>query len=128
MADQDGRYLSLPIAASTTIVEGTMVVINADGWLIPGAAGANNRFVGIAQEGATNGTTAGATSVLVRTDPHYAELTIAGATQAGVNSKLYCEDATTVNTAGTGNRRTVGIHIKHISATLAGVLVQPEVA
>lgn len=43
-----------PVAASTTIYEGSLVCVNAAGWAIPGADASGNKFIGVAKERVDN--------------------------------------------------------------------------
>lgn len=54
-----------PMAANVTIFAGALVMLNAAGNATPGATAAGQRAVGVAQERATNGATAGANSVRI---------------------------------------------------------------
>ncbi len=55
-----------PVVASTTIYAGALVALDGAGNAKPASKATRLKFVGVAQAGAKNGTTAGEVSVLVR--------------------------------------------------------------
>ena len=97
---KDGELISVPLAASVTVEAGKMVSVNSAGNAIPAADTASTIVVGVAQESVTNGTTAGAVSVVVRRGKAFlmANGTTA-VTQADVGGNVVVQDAATVTTA-----------------------------
>lgn len=51
---REGRTVSLPVKTAKTIYAGTLLCTDASGYVIPGADGANNTFIGVAKEYVNN--------------------------------------------------------------------------
>lgn len=123
--EQEGKLVSLPVVGSDIIYKGALVKINAAGYAAPCASEAGSEFVGIAYETVDN--SAGADgAVEVRVIPTGVfPLTIAGATQAVVGSKVYATDDQLVTVTSAASLQVVGNIIKFVSATSVLVRLAP---
>lgn len=89
--------VSYPVAASTTIYQGTLVMLVA-GYLVPAADTAGGKVVGIAQEYVVNAGAAGAEMCLVSSGDAY-HFTGSSIVQADVGKLAYVADDSTVQDA-----------------------------
>lgn len=113
--------LSVPIAASTTLFEGGMVMINSAGFGVPAASGTGNGpVVGVATRTYVNGGSAGAVLANVACEQAFL-LDGASLTQASDDLIVYAGDDHTVNTTNTNSK--VGTIIEFVSATSAWVYI-----
>lgn len=118
LVDQEGKTLAHPLAASTTIYKGALVMHNSSGYLAPLAAGAGNNFAGVALEHAENAGAAGAALSGLIQKEGCVELPGTGFTQADVGKIVYgADDETVTVTEGTGSKVIVGKIEKYISST-----------
>jgi len=111
----EGIYRTYPVAATTHIYKGGMVMINASGYAIPAADTAACLFVGIAAQNVNNTGSAGAKTVVVQTLGECVE-TSSGLTQASLGAIVFATDDTTVATTST-NHVAVGYITYYASAT-----------
>lgn len=115
---------SYPVAATTQIYLGAIVLINAAGDAIPGADTASSSFVGIASENVDNSTgAAGDLRVKVRIHGVH-QLVAAGLAATNVGDKVFATDDQTVALTST-NFVYVGRLIQFLSATVAMVNIEP---
>jgi hypothetical protein len=122
---QDGVRGHLPVAASTTIYEGTFVFVNATGYGDDDTATGANEFGGIAITSVDNsGGSAGDLNVeLWRTGVF--ELVGAGTfTQADVGRTVYASDNYTITLTGGGSAVPIGTVARYVSATVLGVDIE----
>ena len=98
----EGQVASHKLAASTTIYNGTMVSLNASGYLISATGAATETFAGIADQGTDNSAgSAGDLSCIVRKVGTF-EMVCSGLTIADIGKDLYLTDNQTVTlTPGT---------------------------
>lgn len=115
--------VALDVTASTTIYEGSLVIITAAGFAEAAAPAANTIFAGVAIDGIKTG--AGQTGTIrVQTKGQFI-FASSGLGQDDVGSTVYAEDDNTINTGAGTNRQRVGKITKHISATQAWVQIRP---
>lgn len=121
-----GGQKAYKMAANTTIYKGALVMLNAAGFVVPGADTAACLFVGVAYETKTNGAVAGATSVIVEKSGEY-EYNFGGvATIATVGQAVKITDDNTVNTTTT-NSVACGFVADFLSATRVRVRIDRSV-
>jgi hypothetical protein len=101
--------LNLQMAASTTIYQGALVVLNTSGLAKPATGVTGEQVAGVAQETKTSGAT-GATFIRVRRGTYkFANLGADAITQARVLLDCYADDDQTVRaTSATGTRSRAG--------------------
>jgi hypothetical protein len=118
------KMLTFPVAASTTIYQGGLVIINSSGYAIPAAASAGNKgCAGVAMQKADNASgSAGAISVTVAFD---AVFLFAGTTlaQASIGSACYAEDDNTIDDASGTNEAICGVLVEYVSSSSGWVHV-----
>lgn len=117
------RYL---MAASTTIYQGSMVMLNSSGLAVPAAAAASNKgVVGVARKSVTS---AGSGSYYVEVDE--GEFLFAGTTlaQSGTGGLVYAEDDQTVDETQGTNEPKAGLLVEYVSASSAWVRISAEIA
>jgi hypothetical protein len=118
---REGGEIEIPMAASTTIYAGSLVMWNAAGYAVPGADTASCTFIGVSIEKAVNGVTAGATKVRVKRRGVF-QFDASGLTQAKVGVAMCIVDDHTIADAGvTTNDVPCGRLTEYISATLGWV-------
>lgn len=122
----DGDRRSYPVAASTTIYEGTLVYITAAGYADDDTATGVNGFAGIAVAKADNSAgSAGDVWVEVYTEGDF-ELTGSSLAQTDVGMPAYGDDNyAVVNALGSTSVR-IGKFVKYVSSTKAVVAIQPS--
>ena len=99
-----GKRLSLPMAGSTTIYQGAMVALNADGFAIPAKKAAGLTAAGRAEETVSNPGSDGAVSVRVARGIFvYANSASGKISAANVLKPCYMEDDQTVTATATGS-------------------------
>ena len=111
----DGKLRLYPVAASTHVYKGALVMLNSSGYVVPAADTASGVFVGLATHEVNNTGAAGAASVTVQT---YGEcvLTSSGLSQASLGAVVYATDDQTVATSST-NHVVVGRITYYLSTT-----------
>lgn len=122
---QDGCKRSYPVAASTTIYQGTMVFQDADGNAAATTATGVNGFIGIAVGYVANSGSAGDKTVEVWTQGDF-ELVGAGTyTQADVGIPVYADDNFTINVAIGSTSVPLGLVVGFVSGTKLIVRIRP---
>ena len=124
---QEGNILSYPVAASTKLIEGGLVTLNASGYAVKAADTTNFTFVGVCDETADNSSgSAGDIRVKVWT---YGVIDVAAnfsATAADAGKKAYVIDDQTVDLAAvTTNDILVGKIVEVVSASKLRVAITP---
>jgi len=115
------------VAASTDILAGALVAVNAAGYAVNAADTASTKVVGIADKTSKNTAgAAGAKTVRVWATG-VIDLACASATQAWVGQKVYAVDNQTVALAATTtNDILVGVVTEFVSATKVFVALTPD--
>lgn len=112
---------SYPVAASTDIASGAMVMINSAGYAVTAVAAASNRgVVGIAKARANNSAgAAGAIDVIVEEGVH--TVTATGLVQGDLMSTAYASSGTLVSGTQGANEPACGRIVRIRSATSCDV-------
>lgn len=115
---REGVEVEFPVAASTKIFAGSLVCVNANGFVTPAGDTAGYTFVGVAQEQVDNTSGSnGAKVVRVRRTGVF-EFDAASLTQAMMGQPMYAVDDHTFDDAGGAiNDVKVGVLVKYVSAT-----------
>jgi hypothetical protein len=115
---------NLPVAATTTIFQGSMVGINASGYLVPASADSAIRIVGMAKKRVVNSGSAGDVSCPVETGIFkWANSSTTGAiTAADIGRDAYAVDDETVSRISAYGARPVAGRIVEVDS--AGVWVE----
>lgn len=123
---QAGCKRSYPVEESTTIYQGTMVFINANGYAVGSTATGVNGFAGIAIEQVDNSSGGdGDKTVEVWAEGDF-ELVGAGTySQADVGSPVYGDDNYTINTSIGSTSVPIGMIVGYVSATSLIVRIKP---
>jgi hypothetical protein len=120
----DGVLESAPIAASTTLYQGTLAFITAAGYLDDDTATGTNGFFGIVIRQYDN--SAGAAGAVV--GECYREgvfmLTGSGFSQANVGDRVYAEDNYTIGTSVSTASVYIGKIVRYISSTKVAVEIE----
>lgn len=117
------RYRRYRMAASTTIYEGGLVMINSSGLAVPAAAAASNKgCVGIADKTTTSD---GSTATYVRVRVGTCKLPGTSLTQAMVGGLVYGQADDTIGATGT-NLPIAGVLEEYISATSGWMSIGSE--
>lgn len=123
----DGRVKSMPAAAATRIFKGTLVGVNASGYLVPMSDTAGLLFAGVALEGADNSAGAnGARSLRVGKDGEHEFIYSGGdAAISRVGQVAYCQNDQSVDEDPllTTNDYAVGVIVEVVSAALVRVRI-----
>lgn len=126
-AARDSRNLSskrqYPMAASTVIYRGALVMINSSGLAVPAAAAAGNLgVVGVATEAVTSAAS-GSYYIEIQTG----EFKFAGDSlgQDDVNKLVYADDDNTIDETQATNAPKAGILVEYVSATEGWALIDP---
>ena len=101
---QGAKYLSLPVKGSTTIYQGSLVALDAEGYAIPGKKAAGLTAAGRAEETVTNSGADGAVSIRVSRGVFVFNNTGTAANKIGSKHLLglcYIEDDQTVTALAT---------------------------
>lgn len=113
--EKDGQIIAVPVAASTAIKAGSLVVANASGYATKGAVAANLTYLGRADEAVDNSAgAAGAVSVRVRRNKAFkwANHGADPVTQASLGKVCYIvDDQTVAATSASDARSKAGIVI-----------------
>lgn len=119
-------YSPYPVAASTTIYQGTLVMLNTSGYLIPAADTASCKVVGIADEKIVNSGSAGDATCRVISNVT-AKMAASSVSLANLDAPLlYVVDDQTVDETTPANSVKAGIHVvPFISSTEAWVFLPP---
>ena len=102
---QGAKSLSLPVKGSTTIYQGSLVALDAEGYAIPGKKAAGLTAAGRAEETVTNSGADGAVSIRVSRGVFVFNNTGTAANKIGSKHLLglcYIEDDQTVTALATG--------------------------
>lgn len=119
---QDGCRVSYPVAASTTIYEGTLAFLSVTGYLDDDTGTGANRFAGVTIAYVDNSSgSAGDKNGEVYADGVF-ELVGTGFSQASVGLDVFATDNYTVTTAPSGSGVCVGECVGYVSSTK--ILVQ----
>lgn len=117
------RVMKFLVAATTTIYKGGLVMIDADGFAIPGEDTASLNVVGVAAEGVVNAGADGAKEVEVEMDAEWL-FTASSITDAMMSTIMALVDDNTIDDeAGATNNRPVGILTQRVSNTQGWVYI-----
>lgn len=98
-----GKYIALPVKGATTIYQGAIVAVDANGYAIPGKKAASLKAAGRAEETIENKGGDGDAVIRVSRGTFVFENSTSGKiTAADVLSLCYMEDDQTVTKTGTG--------------------------
>ena len=98
-----GKYIALPVKGATTIYQGSIVAVDANGYAIPGKKAASLKAAGRAEETVENKGGDGDAVIRVSRGTFVFENSTSGKiTAADVLSLCYMEDDQTVTKTGTG--------------------------
>ena len=98
-----GKYIALPVKGATTIYQGAIVAVDANGYAIPGKKAASLKAAGRAEETVENKGGNGDAVIRVSRGTFVFENSTSGKiTAADVLSLCYMEDDQTVTKTGTG--------------------------
>lgn len=124
---QEAVILPFPIAATTKIVEGALVNVNAAGYAVNATDTTGERCVGVASQETDNTTgAAGDADAIVWTGGAIDVVSNFSATIANVGDKVYVVDNQTVDLAAvTTNDVLVGVIVAVLSATKLRVILTP---
>jgi len=125
----EGVELDFPVAASTTIYGGSLVAVDANGYLNPGADTAGLIFEGVAMEQADNSSgSAGDLSCTVRRRGLFLVTLGTAITQANVGDNVFLVDDQTVDlAANVTNAIFCGVIAKYVSSTTAYIDIEPAI-
>jgi hypothetical protein len=119
---QDGLRKGYPVAASTTLYEGTLVFL-ASGYADDDTASGANAFGGVAIAKIDNSAgSSGDLNVECHTEGVF-RLVGSGFSQATVGSLIYATDNYTVTTTATGNSVLIGKCVGYVSSTVIDVKI-----
>ena len=119
----DTRYMGGVVAAATILYGGTMVFVNASGYLDDDTNSGANKFAGIAPERYDNSGGANGEVKAKIENQGYFVLSGSGFTQADVGAKVYASDNYTLTKTAAGNSF-VGVIREYISATQVKVEIK----
>lgn len=127
---QGAKYLSLPVKGKTTIYQGSLVVLDAEGYAIPGKKAAGLTAAGRAEETVANAGDDGAVSIRVARGVFVFGNTATAANKVSSKHLLglcYIEDDQTVTALATGASAAglvvrvddsgVAVEMGHVAAT-----------
>ena len=98
-----GKYIALPVKGATTIYQGAIVAVDANGYAIPGKKAADLKAAGRAEETVENKGGDGDAVIRVSRGTFVFENSTSGmSTAADVLGLCYMEDDQTVTKTGTG--------------------------
>jgi len=121
LAVAEGIFGALPVKASSTIYEGSLVGLAAG---YARALTALDPFMGHAQRGVVGGTSDGTEKVVVRKGPYSAQVTLASVAVTDVGREVYATDDATL-ALGPTNASRVGIVLRYVAANTAIVQFEP---
>jgi len=108
---------SFPVAATTQIYKGSLVMLNSAGYLVPGADISGAKFAGVAYEKVLGGAAAGDKWCKVYRTGVF-DFAASGLSQANVGDPMYMSDDQTFALASAMiNDITCGVLVEYISAT-----------
>ena len=115
--EKQGKLVSTPIAANTTIYAGSLVCLNAAGYAVPGSTATGLTYWGMATENKTNTTSNnGQVNINIRRKGMFRWNNSASSdaiTQSEVGSKCYVvDDQTVAKTDGSSSRSECGTVVK----------------
>lgn len=112
-----------PVKGATTIYQGALVCLDANGWLVPGAVATTLKARGVAQETVANSGADGALSAESRPGVYrFANHGADAVTRADIGNDCYIvDDQTVAKTSGTNTRSKAG---KVIDLDSVGVWVE----
>lgn len=114
----------LPVAASTTLYEGSLAFLTAAGFADDDTATGVNGFAGIVRQYTDNSAgTAGALKVELLRDGCF-RMTGSGFTQADVGSTVYAEDSNTIGLSISSASTPIGVVDEYESATAIWVKIK----
>jgi|694.fasta_scaffold01648_7 hypothetical protein len=123
---QEGDRQSFPVAASTTIYEGTLSFVNVTGYLDDDTATGANRFAGIAVAYVDNSSGAnGALQGEVYAEGVF-ELVGTGFSQASVGQPVFATDNYTITTSPSASGVYIGECVGYVSSTKILVCIDPD--
>lgn len=123
---QEGDRQSFPVAASTTIYEGTLNFLTVTGYLDDDTASGQNRFAGIALAYVDNSSgSAGDKQGEVYAEGVF-ELVGTGFTQASVGQPVFATDNYTITTAPSASGVYIGECVGYVSSTKVLVCIDPD--
>ncbi len=121
---QDPDLQSYPIAASTKIYQGSIVMVNSSGFLVPAADAAGGKVVGVAEKTVDNSAGSnGDLRVNVRRGVFLLDAT--SITQAMVGTVMYVVDDHTFDDATGTNSIKAGRLVDFVSTTSGWILIEP---
>lgn len=116
IARQDGEKISVPVAASTTLYQGTLSFVDSSGYAEETTGSGANKFAGIVIEQVDNSSGSnGDKEVELWVCGDY-ELSGSGFTQADVGQNIYATDNYTVTTTAAGGVL-IGSVARYVSST-----------
>ena len=124
---QVGERISVPVAASTTIYEGTMFFINAAGYAVGDTGTGANRFGGIAIAKADNSSGAAGDVRVEGWRTGVFELVGSSFSQADVGKVAYASDNWTITTTYSASAVRLGLVQEYVSATNLRVAIDGSV-
>lgn len=117
----DGTKVGVPVAASTTIYQGTLTYIDSSGYLADDTASGANDFAGVAIEKKDNSSGSnGDLTCEVWADGVF-DLVGSGFTQADVGKDVYAADNYTINVTDASNSVKIGKCVEFVSTTVLRV-------
>lgn len=117
-----GDLMVYPVNALSQIYKGSLVMVDADGFLIPAADAANGRVCGVADENVLGGAADGDVSCRVRSGEKYRFVATA-ITQAMVNQIMYVVDDQTFDDSLGTNAIKCGRLVEFISTTEGWIFI-----
>lgn len=108
--------LPYKMAASVTIPEGAFVALDGSKWADNAADTSGFKVVGMAAETKTNGSTAGATEILVDSGV-VVRVPATGVTQAHVGTIMWLVNNNEVDNSNPGNSVLAGVMVRLVSST-----------
>jgi predicted RecA/RadA family phage recombinase len=115
---REGIEVEYPVATSTKIYAGSLVCVNAGGYVVPAADTSGFQFAGVALEQVDNSDASDGNQVVRLRRSGVFEFDAVSITQAMVGTDMYAtDDHTFDDTAGATNHIKVGRLVKYVSAT-----------
>src|SRR3990167_8501731 len=124
----DGCKVGVPVAASTTIYQGTLTFINSTGYLDDDTASGVNAFAGVAIENKDNSAgSAGDLTGEIWVDGAF-DLVGSGFTQADVGKDVFAADNYVINLTDAANSVKLGRCVEFVSTTVLRVKLHSSLA